>query len=1009
MFKTKSNLVWNRLAIACTLALACCFSSGELLRAAGSEGLLDQVQRRTVTGVVKDASGNPVIGAGVVEKGTTNGTVTNLDGQFSIQAYTGAVLEVSCIGYKTVSVTAGNASLTIIMEEDYEALDETVVIGYGTQKKRDLTGAVASVSEEAFSSLAITNITQALSGRVAGLDISSGGIDPGSTGTMLMRGHRSFRASNDPLVILDGIIFGGSLNDINPYDIKSIDVLKDASSTAIYGSRGANGVIIITTKRGETGRPTVKYEGQVGLQVPLHQPWMTAEQFMNRMREGGRATGLTGEALESYVQKRIGEVEWNYYKKGGDTDWQKLLLQNGFRHKHQLTLTGGSERVKYNLTGNFSSDEGIVPTRKFDRLTLAPSIDVNVTDNLTVGLTTLLSYSNRHSRVSSMAYYDARATPATCPPYDEEGNLRVQASNTASWYKNPLTEVETEAYRAANQTYSAYVNGYLNWQIVPSLTYRLNIGADVSNNSNKEASISLTPARHGDGDISSIYQTTNIRRNIENILTWDKTFDIHHVTLTAVQSWQDSHMERNNIAVNQVPYFPALWNNIGAAAGISSYGSDLEEWKLSSFAARAFYSLKDRYLLTATVRADGASQFAPGHKWGFFPSVAFGWRISEEPWMAGTKTWLSNLKLRLSYGVSGNQAISPYQTQGQLSSTKYSFDESEGLGMRPGDLANHNLRWEKTAVYNIGLDFGFLKGRISGNVEVYQSNTTDLLLPRMLPITTGFSSTLENVGATRNRGIELTLNTVNIAKPDFTWNTDLTFYLNREQIVELYNGPVDDIGNKWFIGHPINVFYTYKWLGIWQSDEAAEAAKFARKPGQIKTADLDNSGTVNDADRTIIGTTQPDFVANMVNRFRWKGWDLSFELAMRWGQLVNCSQFGQESATNGNGLAFNYWTPENGSNEYPQPDENARGYQQADVLSIHDGSFIRMRNLSVGYTFPAKILRGTPVSALRIYATGQNLLTWSRAGLSQRYRIDPETGSADPMVNVYTLGVNISF
>ncbi len=1009
MFKTKSNLVWNRLAIACTLALACCFSSGELLRAAGSEGLLDQVQRRTVTGVVKDASGNPVIGAGVVEKGTTNGTVTNLDGQFSIQAYTGAVLEVSCIGYKTVSVTAGNASLTIIMEEDYEALDETVVIGYGTQKKRDLTGAVASVSEEAFSSLAITDITQALAGRVAGLDIVSANVDPGSTGSILMRGHRSFKASNDPLIILDGITFGGSLNDINPYDIKSMDVLKDASSTAIYGSRGANGVIIITTKRGDAGRPTVKYEGQVGLQVPLHQPWMNAEQWTNRMREGGRATGLSGEALEAYVQKRIGDSEWNYYKKGGDTDWQKLLLQNGFRHKHQLTLTGGSDRVKYNVAGNFNSNEGIVPTRKFDRLTLTPSLDINVTDNLTVGLSTLLAYSNRHSRVSGNAYGDARKMPATAFPYDDEGNLIVRASNTASWYKNPLTELETDSYRAENKTYSAYINGYLNWQILPSLTYRLNLGADISSNSDKEAAMSETPARHGDGDIASIAQTSTVRRSIENILTWDKTFDVHHVTLTGIQSWQDSHMEYSYFAVNQIPYFTALWNNIGAAAGISSYSSNLEEWKLSSFAARAFYSLKDRYLLTATVRADGASQFAPGHKWGFFPSVAFGWRISEEPWMQGTKSWLSNLKLRLSYGVSGNQAIAPYQTQGALTSTKYSFDESEGLGMRPGDLANQNLKWEKTAVYNIGLDFGFLKGRISGSLELYQSNTTDLLLPRMLPITTGFTSTLENVGATKNRGIELTLNTVNVVKPEFSWNTDLTFYLNREQIVELYNGAVDDIGNQWFIGHPINVFYTYNWLGVWQNNEEAEAAKFARKPGQIKTEDRDKSGTVNDADRMIVGSTQPDFVANMVNRFRWKNWDLSFEMGMRWGQMVNSGQLSQESATNGNVLNINYWTPENGSNEYPRPDENAQSYLQGEVLGYRDGSFIRLKNLSLGYTFPQRILKGSPLSALRIYATGQNLYTWSRAGLSQRFKIDPETGSGYPIVNTFTLGVNVSF
>lgn len=971
---------------------------------------LDQSVRKTVTGVVTDASGAPVIGAGVIESGTNNGTVTDMNGRFSIQSTNGATLEISCIGYKTLTVPVGNTPLSIVLEEDYEALDETVVIGYGTQKKRDLTGAVASVSEEAFSDLAITDISQALAGRVAGLDIVSANVDPGSTGSIIMRGHRSFRASNDPLIILDGMIFGGSLNDINPYDIKSMDVLKDASSTAIYGSRGANGVIIITTKRGETGRPVVKYEGQAGLQVPLHQPWMNAEQWTNRMREGGRATGLSGDALESFVQKRIGESEWNYYKNGGDTDWQSLMLQNGFRHKHQLSLSGGTDRVKYNVSGNFSSNEGIVPTRKFDRITIAPNLDFKITDKLSVGMSTLLSFSNRHSRVSAAAYnQDTRKMPPTAFPYDENNNLIIRASNTASWYKNPLTELVTDSYRAEDKTYSAYINGYLDWQLLPSLTYRLNLGADISSMSMKEAAMSETPARHGSGDIASIAQTTTVRRNIENILTWDQVFDVHHMTLTAIQSWQDSHMEYSNFAVNQLPHFPALWNNIGAAAGITKYDSDLQEWKLSSFAARVFYSLKDRYLLMVTVRADGASQFAPKHKWGFFPSVALGWRVTEEPWMQGTKNWLSNLKLRLSYGVSGNQAIAPYQTQGALVSTKYSFDESEGLGMRPGELANQNLRWEKTAVYNVGLDFGFLKGRISGNLELYLSNTTDLLLPRQLPVTTGFTSTLENVGATRNRGVELTLSTVNIVKDNFNWSTDLTFYLNREQIVELYNGPVDDIGNKWFIGYPINVFYTYNWLGIWQSDEEAEAAKYSRKPGQIKTEDLDNSGTVNDADRMIVGTSQPDFVANMVNRFKWKNFDLAFETGVRWGQMVSCGQLSQESTTNANVMNINYWTPENGSNEFPRPDENAQSYLQEEVLGLRDGSYIRLKNLSLGYTFPKSILRNGPVSALRIYATGQNLLTWSKTGLSQRFKIDPETGSAYPIVKTFTLGVNISF
>lgn len=966
-------------------------------------------QKKTVSGTVKDVTNQPIIGASILEKGTSNGTITDIDGKFSLSLSPGATVVISYIGYKNQEVKFTGKVINIVLLEDSEALDEVVVIGYGTQKKRDLTGAVASVSETAFADLAVTDISQALSGRIPGLDITSGGANPGDAGNIMLRGHRSFVASNDPLIILDGMTFYGTLNDINPYDIKSIDVLKDASSTAIYGSKGANGVIIVTTKRGEVGTPKFTLESQIGVQLPSHQPWMNASQWVGRLTEGARATGLSGDALNSYIQQRLGDSEWNYYKNGGDTDWQDLLVQNGFRQKHQFTISGGSEKVRYNVSGNILSQEGIIPTRKFERYTIHPNLDINLTKNLTVGISTLFSYNKKHSNVSNEAFGDARRLPATAFPYDEDGNIIIRASNTATWYKNALTEVETEAYRWENKIYSAFVNLYADWQIIPSLKYRLNVSADVTANSDKSAAVSESNNRHGDGDLASLEHNNSNRESIENILTYDKIFNKrHHITLTGIHSFQRSHTEMDNISVTQIPYFSSLWNNIGSAASVSDYGSNLEEWKLLSFAGRVFYSLDDKYLLTASIRADGASQFAPKHKWGYFPSVALGWRISEESFMKGASSWLSNLKLRMSYGVSGNQGITPYQTQGSLTSTKYSFDDAEGLGMRPGELANQDLKWEKTAVYNVGLDFGFMNNRISGNVELYKSKTTDLLLYRQLPITTGFAQTLQNVGATQNKGLELSLATQNIVNKNFSWNTNLTFYLNREEIVELYNGKVDDIGSKWFIGQPINVYYDYKWIGIWQTDEAEEAAKYARVSGQIKTADLDNSNTVNDADRTIIGTSQPDFVANMVNSFHYKNWDFSFELYCRWGHMINASALSQESATNGNVMSMNYWTPENPTNEYPRPDENAQSYLQASVLGLRDGSFIRLKNMSLGYTVPTTILSKTHINKMRVYLTGENLYTWSKDGL-QKYHFDLETGSSFPTIANVTLGVNITF
>ena len=962
-----------------------------------------------IQGSVKDANGEPVIGATVKVKGTNSGTVTDYDGRFSLNAPAGSTIVVSYVGMVTQEMKAGNSPLAITLKDDSQLMDEVVVVGYGTMKKKDLTGAVASVDEKAFADLAVSDISQALSGRIPGLDITSSGANPGDVGSIVMRGHRSFVASNDPLIILDGVTFYGSLNDINPYDIKAIDVLKDASSTAIYGSKGANGVIIITTKRGMSGIPQFKLESQVGFDHAAKQPWMNADRWVERAYEGGRATGLSGEALDSYVQKRLGESEWNYYKNGGDTDWQDLFIQNGFRHKHQLSVSGGSERVTYNIAANVLQHEGVIPSRKFDRYTIHPNIDVNLAKSLKVGISTLLSYNKRYSHVSSEAWSDARTMPPTAFPYDADGNLIVRASNTASWYKNPLTEVETEAYRWENKTHSAYVSAYANWQILPFLTYRANVAFDVTRNSNKMAAVSESSNRHSSGDLASVSHTDTNRESVENILTFDKVFGKrHHLTLTAIHSYQQSHMESDYTNVTQIPYFHALWNNIGAAAAVKEYGSDLQEWKLLSYAGRLFYSLDDKYLLTATIRADGATQFAPGHKWGYFPSAALGWRISEESFMKSTKGWLSNLKLRLSYGVSGNQGISPYQTQGSLTSTKYSFDEAEGLGMRPGELANQDLKWEKTAVYNIGLDFGFFNNRINGNIEFYKSKTTDLLLYRQLPITTGFSQTLANVGSTENKGFELALHSQNIIGKTFNWNTDLTFYLNREEIVELYNGKNDDVGSKWFIGHPINVFYDYQWDGIWQTEEADEAAKYSRKPGQIKTADLDNSGTVNDADRTILGTSQPDFVANLTNSFRYKDFDLSFELYCRWGHMISVGQLVQESTTNGNVLDVNFWTPENHSNDYPQPDDNAQSYQQSSVLGLYNGSFIRLKNLSFGYTLPKSLVNKIHLNSVRVYVTGENLWTWSKDGV-HKYKIDPESGRSFPTISSYTFGLNITF
>ena len=975
-------------------------------------------QQQPISGTVVDAAGDPVIGASVMEKNTNNGVITDIDGNFTISVgRSDAVLTISYIGFASQDIKAERGkTIKVTLLEDTQSLDEVVVIGYGTQKKKDLTGSVASVSDREFADLSMSDVSKALAGRIPGLDVVSSGTNPGDVGQILLRGRRSIVASNEPLIILDGSTFYGSLNDINPYDIKSIDVLKDASSTAIYGSRGANGVIIITTKRGVVGKPKFTLESYVGFQSNYGDiPMMNGKQFAAWQREAARASGKTG-TDDELDQQYLGAVEYANYKAGKSVNWQDMVYQTGFQQKHQLSVSGGSEAVQYSLAASYFSMEGTLKSRSFERYTINPTIDIQLNKAVKVGFSSLLSYNVRESDMETgMALEDAIYNSPLGSPTNEDGTPRFDPADDG-YRKHPLSDLIWDSYRWKNKRYSAYVNLYGEWKIIPELTYRVNFGVNATLNAVKESTgeYSIKGFRNGRPTAAYLTDGEQTRMNVENILTFDKTFnDIHHLTLTAIHSYQTSHEEENYTGVQDIPYLLSRWYNIGTASTVNGYSSNLKEWKLLSFAGRAFYGLMDRYLLTLSVRADGATQFAPNHKWGYFPSTALAWRISEESFMGGTKNWLSNLKLRLSYGVAGNQAINPYQTQGSLVSTVYGFDETSGLGMRPGELANQDLKWETTSVYNIGLDFGFFNGRINGNVELYMSKTKDLLMYRKLPITTGFQQVLANVGSTENKGIEAGLHTLNIQTKDFSWNSDFTFYLNREKITELYNGKDDDIGNKWFIGQPINVYYDYKKIGIWQLGEEEEAAKFGCVPGQIKLQDTHEDGKYTDEDRVIIGSREPKFVLNFGNTFRYREWDLSFDFYTRWGHTTSVGFLNQPTSGRLNKSSkIDYWTPDNPTNAHPRPNETWEYYPSyASTLTYRDGSFIRLRNLSIGYTLPKSLTSSMHLTNARVYVTGQNLWYWTKSEVDD-LNLEPEwsgnTGTY-PASRTFMLGVNVTF
>lgn len=982
----------------------------------GSLLMAKEVPPLAVSGTVtSEADGATLPGVTVVVKNTGTGTVTDVEGKFNLNvAHEDDILVFSSIGYITQEVSVnGRSVINISLAEDMQNLEEVVVIGYGTQKSKDITGAVSSISQKDFADMPIQGIDEALAGRIPGLDVVSSGTHPGFNSQIRLRGNRSFTASNDPLIILNGVPFYGALNDINPYDIQSLDVLKDASSTAIYGSRGANGVIIITTKSGEAGPPKFVLESYAGPKIAYGRlPYMNGEQYAERGREALRQAGnYTDPNTNTDLDRMFFDpTEFANIQAGNSFDYPAALLQNGFQQKHQMTIMGGSEAVTYNISGNVFNEEGLFPGRAFNRYSMSSKLNFTLSPKVTAGTSVLLSHNVMKAKTDDGVLNAAVQTSPLGTPYNEDGSPRYLPTGDG-FSPHPLADYEFDAFRWDNKRWAAYLTTFVDVKILSNLNYRVNLGTDIKLHNVKSSQGQFSYGRRGGPPIAGINHSVANQNLYESILTYDNTFNENHqLTLTGIHGIQGSREETASANVSQLPYENSRYHNIGSAETINAVGSDLKEWNLISYAARVFYGYKSKYLMTLSFRADGASQFSPNHKWGYFPSAALAWNISQENFLKNSNV-LSNLKVRLSYGVTGNQGIAPYQTQGSLSRTTYAWDETPAYGYRSSTLANPNLKWESTETYNIGLDFGFLGGRINGNIEMYNTNTFDLIMLRLLPINTGYNEVLENVGNTNNKGFEMALNSRNIDRPDFSWNSDLSFYLNREKIVELFNGKEDDIGNQWFIGHPIHVYYDYNKVGIWQLDEATEAAEFNREPGQIKVQDLDGNGAVNDADRMIIGTRQPKFVVNLANQFTYKNWDLAFTAYARWGNTIYVGHLNPHSGKRYNHLALDYWTPKNPTNAHPRPDDDVQGSLQGSSQAYRDGSFIRLRQLSLGYTLPNSLLNKTFLTKARIYLSGENLWYWTKSEMG-KFNMEPEwSGNAGlmPAVRTFITGINVSF
>lgn len=954
-------------------------------------------QERTVTGKVTDAAnGEAMLGVNIVVQGTTIGAISDLNGNYSITVPSGeASIMYSFIGYSVKLVTVGvQTVIDVELVASTVGLDELVVIGYGTQRRGSITGAIASVSSDDIKELPVTDAGSALQGRAAGVVALSAGNQPGEGVTIRIRGRRSLTATNEPLYVVDGIPYEGNIADINPADVKSMEILKDASATAIYGSRGANGVILITTNRGGDMATLFSYSGYYGVTSALGFPdMMNGQEYYNLKEVGGRA--FTQDELDAYAA-------------GVSTDWVPLVLSNGSKQNHQLSVRGGNAKTAFALSANYLKEKGIVETQDYTRYAFRVNLDHKASERVRVGTSTQISSSVQNW--ASNPYGTATSVSPLAVPYDADGNIIYRpGADPLLW--NPLADYIEGNMVDERQTLRVFSNIFAEVDFLKNLTYRMNFGPDFRVYRRGLFQGTNSIARQGGVPLARKEHEKDFTYTFENILTYTLQRTDHDLNLTGLYSIQQYNGESTFIEAENLPYETQLFHNIGTAETINEFGSDLSQWGIMSFMLRANYELMGKYMLTLTGRYDGSSRLAEENKWGFFPSAAALWRISSEDFMSDQELF-SDLRLRMSYGQTGNTGIDPYQTRGSLSRTIYSFGGNAGFGYRPGTLANPDLKWETSATANIGLDFGLKEGRVSGSIELYRTHTTDLLLERQLPITSGFNSVFENIGETLNKGWELSLVTRNIATGDFKWETTLNLFGNKEEILDLYGTEEDDVGNEWFIGQPLTVWYDYEKLGIWQTNEADAASVYAQFPGEIKVKDLEDDGLINQDDKVIIGSDMPTLTLGLGSRFEYKGVDLSFLLLGVWGSTIyNNFEIGRTTLQGRyNNLNVDYWTENNPTNEQPKPDGSRESPIYGSTRGYYSGNFFKIKNIQIGYSIPKAPLSKAGIKKLRIYFNMDTPLIWSQlAG-----NLDPEVYGGEvvadvPSTRMYSFGVMLDF
>ena len=1004
-----------------------------------------------VQGVVTDEKGNPLPGATVVLKGAAGvGTSTDGDGKFSLTVPSGdAILVISSVGYVAQEVrVAGRTNVTVQLVTDNKALDEVVVVGYGTQKRSDLTGAVGSVRSAELVERPVVNVAQGLQGKVPGVDVSLNSGQPGSSPVIRVRGYSSINAGNTPLYVVDGVFWEQGITTLNPNDIESLEVLKDASATAIYGARGSSGVIIVTTKRGRKGSQ-VAYDNYVSIsRLARKLDVLNARDFLaleDLDYQNVQKFDPTGWAAGKYASKdprlkrrvlasansltRLFDDNLNPLY---DVDWQDAVTQTGVAQSHNLAFSGGNDQTTFGLFLNYTNAQGIIRETYQKRYSGRLTVDNQVKDWLKVGAT--LNYSNIEDKIgnnfvggNNIPRMMIEMIPIVPIQYPNGTYGKRQDYPDMEGGDNPVALTREDVNLTRNQVFAG--NIYANIIFSPNLNFRSVFGANISSQLDPTYESNLVQLRAGVQSLAGYTAYDGKSLQWQNYLTYNKVFSQDHslnvvvgVDAQRFQALQD-YTETQGLTDNAYSYY-----NLGAGATPQVPTSSFDANQFLSFFGRVNYGYKDRYLLTGTARGDGASRFGAANQYGFFPSGAFAWRISQEPFLVGNTT-ISDMKLRFGYGQTGNSNFANYQSQARLGTNSYIFNGVRVGGTTLNTLGNPELRWERASQYDLGFNLGLWQNRVSFEADLYSRTTSDLLLARPVPRTSGYSSIFSNVGSVRNQGLELALNTVNVQGKDFTWSTNFNISFLKNRVLAL--GPAgDDIypgpnflneTNVLRIGQPVGSLFGLVRTGTWGTDEADQARKYNRLPGDLKWVDQNNDGQINDLDRVIIGKSIPTGFGTFSNTLRYKGFDLLVDVQFTYGNdvmnLTHHSALDRTDQANSYSRAYtDAWTPDHQNTMIAQARPSYVYYDsRIDSYKVEDGSFIRGRNAVFGYNFSNDVLQHIKLARLRVYVSAQNFF------LLTKYKgYDPETSTYGnafaqgiqffdyPKARVFTAGLSVT-